>query len=507
MSSRSATLVDLGLDLVDSDLEDAHEMDIQYTDSDSHDECSSSDEELEGPEVELATEVVSSPARSVVETSRPTDFVGCDADRPLLALGSDRPTSDVWSRLGPRAPHDRNVSRASVRSRVSRAGPYIRRANNPHVAQAKTHTSDRRPAKLYHRYTRDRARRSEPKTWNDGRTRHNRWDSRPDTSRHPRRCLAPHSLTTLRGKTTTRRLKDTKPSSYPLQDKISPDVITALRSIKNRASVENIQESYVKSSEVMFRPFGGMMFPADSNPWAPVLSVMATGQPSLQNNPWLVGTPHTPIDAYGPKTHCAPWDDVLRHGPVLYKTFQTNPRTASTAKILREIVLRRESLIAALASADELFTWCKMCIAHNLPLRSEDPIISTSGAILENLLLQLRPFLPCYLRARKTKPLDELCNRAQLSDVQEIVSLTFILLARLSSRVRDSDGLLDYGVLGVDGDNQMDYYIPGSCLTGVLEILATHRNECVSRICELVASQLVSPNYVHGKYFYCNSLY
>ncbi|QOD40216.1 ICP27 [Macropodid alphaherpesvirus 2] len=506
MSSRTATLVDLGLDLSDSDLEDTHNMDIQFTDSESSDECSSSDEELKEPKVELSTEVVSSPALSVVENSHLTELPASAVGR---ALGPGKQSSNVWSRLGERPQQDRRkVHHTSGRFLGHRTEPHTRRANGTRSTQLEGRGVGRRTPKPYNRhYPRDRSRHPEQRVRSNSYVRQRRWEaSRSQPVRDDRGSSNPPSHLTFPSYLKNQRTENTKPTLQQNPDRIRPEVVAALRSIKERASTENIHKSYVQSCEVMSHIFDEKPFPKESNPWAPVLSAMILETPLAQDNPWLVGVPRTPVDAYGPQTHSASWDDVLRFGPVLYKTFQTNPRTASTAKIMRELVLRRESLIAALASTDELFTWCKMCVVQKLPLRTEDPIISTAGAILENLLVQLRPFVPCYLRARQTKTLDELCCRAQLSDVSEFISLIFVVLSRLAVRVRDSDGTMDYDVIGVEGDSQMDYYIPGACQSGVLEILATHRRECMSRICETVASQLVSSDYVHGKYFYCNSL-
>lgn len=198
---------------------------------------------------------------------------------------------------------------------------------------------------------------------------------------------------------------------------------------------------------------------------------------------------------------------MVAHGPSLYRTFAGNPRAASTAKAMRDCVLRQENFIEALASADETLAWCKMCIHHNLPLRPQDPIIGTAAAVLDNLATRLRPFLQCYLKARGLCGLDELCSRRRLADIKDIASFVFVILARLANRVERGVAEIDYATLGVGVGEKMHFYLPGACMAGLIEILDTHRQECSSRVCELTASHIVAPPYVHGKYFYCNSLF
>lgn len=184
---------------------------------------------------------------------------------------------------------------------------------------------------------------------------------------------------------------------------------------------------------------------------------------------------------------------MVAHGPSLYRTFAGNPRAASTAKAMRDCVLRQENFIEALASADETLAWCKMCIHHNLPLRPQDPIIGTAAAVLDNLATRLRPFLQCYLKARGLCGLDELCSRRRLADIKDIASFVFVILARLANRVERGVAEIDYATLGVGVGEKMHFYLPGACMAGLIEILDTHRQECSSRVCELTASHIVAP--------------
>lgn len=197
-----------------------------------------------------------------------------------------------------------------------------------------------------------------------------------------------------------------------------------------------------------------------------------------------------PFDA---ETRRVSWETLVAHGPSLYRTFAGNPRAASTAKAMRDCVLRQENFIEALASADETLAWCKMCIHHNLPLRPQDPIIGTAAAVLDNLATRLRPFLQCYLKARGLCGLDELCSRRRLADIKDIASFVFVILARLANRVERGVAEIDYATLGVGVGEKMHFYLPGACMAGLIEILDTHRQECSSRVCELTASHIVAP--------------
>ncbi|AFR32499.1 UL54 multifunctional expression regulator [Leporid alphaherpesvirus 4] len=270
-------------------------------------------------------------------------------------------------------------------------------------------------------------------------------------------------------------------------DAIEPSVMARLHSIVDRISSERIGESVVRGASVMRSPFGGSGFNTAGSSWAPVLAVATA--------------------PYNADARRVSWQTLVDHGPSLYQTFAAEGRAASTARVLRECVLRQENLTASLASADELLTWCKMCIHHGLPIQGRDPIVATSGAVLETLITHLRPFMQCYLRVRGMRPLDDLCSRRRLSDIHDIASFMFVILARLANRVERGVQSLTYDTLGVPTNLRMDFYVPGACMAGMIEILDTHRQECSSRLCDLTASYLMSPAYVHGKYFYCNELF
>lgn len=106
-------LIDLGLDLSDSDLdEDPPEPAESRRDdleSDSSGECSSSDEDMEDPHGEDGPEPILDAARPAVRPSRPEDpgVPSTQTPRPTERQGPNDPQPaphSVWSRLGARRP-------------------------------------------------------------------------------------------------------------------------------------------------------------------------------------------------------------------------------------------------------------------------------------------------------------------------------------------------------------------------------------------------------------------
>lgn len=505
-------LIDLGLDLSDSELEeDALERDEEGRrddpESDSSGECSSSDEDMEDPCGDGGAEAIDAaipkgpPARpedaGTPEASTPRPAARREADDPPPA------TTGVWSRLGtrrsasPREPHGGKVARIqppSTKAPHPRGGRRGRRRGRGRYGPGGADSTPN-PRRRVSRNAHNQGGRHPASARTDGpgatHGEARRGGEQLDVSGGPRPRGTRQAPPPLMALSLTPPHADGRAPvperKAPSADTIDPAVRAVLRSISERAAVERISESFGRSALVMQDPFGGMPFPAANSPWAPVLATQAGG-----------------FDA---ETRRVSWETLVAHGPSLYRTFAANPRAASTAKAMRDCVLRQENLIEALASADETLAWCKMCIHHNLPLRPQDPIIGTAAAVLENLATRLRPFLQCYLKARGLCGLDDLCSRRRLSDIKDIASFVLVILARLANRVERGVSEIDYTTVGVGAGETMHFYIPGACMAGLIEILDTHRQECSSRVCELTASHTIAPLYVHGKYFYCNSLF
>ncbi|AIA09549.1 multifunctional expression regulator [Macacine alphaherpesvirus 1] len=492
-------LVDLGLDLSDSDFEDADDApgseeagpsgDRGDSDSTSG-QCSASsdDEDMEasggedgGPRPAAAANRAAAPARP---------------DVGAAPRGAAHP-SGVWARLGRR--RRRSETERADDGGAARDGrrddgdgaPSPRRQRGPRsaVSLVKATSGGAAAPESGGTTPRRRGRRGRGRRREGGRAGRTaaanagRGGSEP---RHRRGGLAPPSLMALAvvppkapGHEGRRR------AASP--ENIGQSVRAALRSISERAAAERVSESFGRSAVAMHQPFGGAQFVAPDSPWAPVLG--------------------SSVGGYNPEQRRVSWETLALHGPSLYRTFVTNARAAAVSRTLRECVLRQESFVEAMASADETLSWCKMCIQHNLPLRPQDPIVATLGAGSENLSTRLRPFLQCYLKTRGVLALDELCARRRLSDIREIASFVLVTLARLADGARRQTTEIEYRAVGVASGEKMDFYVPGACMAGLIEILDTHRQECSSRACELTASHIIAPLYVHGKYFYCNSLF
>ncbi|AQS79162.1 multifunctional expression regulator [Ateline alphaherpesvirus 1] len=270
-------------------------------------------------------------------------------------------------------------------------------------------------------------------------------------------------------------------------DALRPNVLNSLETLASRVSADRIGASFDASAAIMRDPFAGGPFDAPGNPWAPALAP-AQG-------------PHEP------EKRRMSWEALLANGPLLHRLFEEQPRPAAAARALRECVLRNENLIEGLASADETLSWCKMCLCRGLPVRTRDPIVATAGAVLANLRLRLGPFMRCYMRSRGSLTLDDICARRCLADARDVTSFTFIALARIAHCVAQGRAEVPRGALGVSAGETMDFYTPGACMAGAIEMLDTHRHECGSYACRLTASHTLVPVYNHGKYFYCNMLF
>ncbi|AHM96031.1 multifunctional expression regulator [Papiine alphaherpesvirus 2] len=511
-------LVDLGLDLSDSDFEDTEDTTPGSAepgppggrgDSDSSSGlCSSSDddEEMESSGEEGGGAARGAAAGSAETPPRP------DADADRGAPRSGAPATGVWARLGRRRRRSEAEGPGGDDARGGRRyddgeapSPPRRRRPRSAVALVKTFggaaappNPNPNPSPSPSRGPRRRGRRGRGRRREGARGRPTAPAPAPGPGRNAaeprsrRDGTAPPALMALAvappqtpaGREGSGREGRRGAAS---SESIGQSVRAALRSISERAAAERVSESFGRSAVAMHHPFGGTQFAAPDSPWAPVLG--------------------SSVGGYNPEQRRVSWETLAAHGPSLYRTFVTNARAAVVARTLRECVLRQEGFVEAVASADELLSWCKMCVQHELPLRPQDPIIATAGAVLENLSTRLRPFLQCYLKARGALPLDELCARRRLSDIREIASFVFVTLARLAHGAKHRTTEIEYAAVGVAPGEKMDFYVPGACMAGLIEILDTHRQECSSRTCELTASHIIAPLYVHGKYFYCNSLF
>ncbi|ADO13774.1 multifunctional expression regulator [Saimiriine alphaherpesvirus 1] len=278
-----------------------------------------------------------------------------------------------------------------------------------------------------------------------------------------------------------------RPANEGYGDCLRANVLNSLETLSARVSAERVSESFNESAAVMRDPFMGEPFDATHNPWALALTP-ASGP-------------------YEPEKRRMSWDSLLAHGPRLHRLFEDQPRASATARALRECVLRNENLIEALASADEVISWCKMCVCRELPIRTRDPIIATAGAVLDNLRSRLAPFMRCYMRSRGSLTVADLCDRRRLSDARDVTSYVLILLARIAHAVSQGRAEIGKSVLGLGPEDDMSFYTPGACMAGTIEMLNTHKHECGSHICRVVASHTLVPLYYHGKYFYCNMLF
>ncbi|ASW27051.1 multifunctional expression regulator [Beluga whale alphaherpesvirus 1] len=200
------------------------------------------------------------------------------------------------------------------------------------------------------------------------------------------------------------------------------------------------------------------------------------------------------------------WETLVFHGRELHRMFEIRSHAAESARMFRDMALRTESLAEALASADECLVWGKLLALKNLPLRCRDPILATAGTVLQNLRLKLDPFLRCYLRTRAGRTAADLLAFPRLCDARCAVTYTLIMLAKIAGAVESGAENVPDSCLCID-TIPLQEYVPGACLAGVLQTLGDHQRTCGDRACRLVCSYSLIPQYVHGKYFYCNEIF
>ncbi|AVT50725.1 multifunctional expression regulator [Cervid alphaherpesvirus 2] len=270
-------------------------------------------------------------------------------------------------------------------------------------------------------------------------------------------------------------------------DARSPQLARSLAEAARRTTAERVAAAFAGARADLAQPVpNGGFRAAGVSPWAAVLDFGG--------------------EQFLPEARRVTWETLMFHGRDLYRMFEVRPRAAQAARALRDLVLRGESLLDALASADECLTWCKLVAAKNLRLRTRDPIVATAGAVLENLRLKLAPFMRCYLRAHSQPPLEELCAARRLSLAVCPLSYMFVMLARLARAVRSGAESVPLREVTV-GATPFEEYVPGACVAGLVDALDSHRRACDSATCQLVSSFTLVPVYMHGKYFYCNEVF
>uniref|UniRef100_A0AAU0K739 Transcriptional regulator family protein n=1 Tax=Anatid alphaherpesvirus 2 TaxID=3080522 RepID=A0AAU0K739_9ALPH len=200
------------------------------------------------------------------------------------------------------------------------------------------------------------------------------------------------------------------------------------------------------------------------------------------------------------------WDDLLTHGPELRRAFETRSRASAMAVGLREAVVRSETFVETLASVDETLAWIKMHAVLNLPLVSGDPILATAGAVLDALKNKLSPVMTCRHGSNR-RSIEDMLRRASPDDVNDPLTLALIMLARLTQVMRHNRGSYSARASDVDPLNSLGDYVPGACMTGILDYLDLHVKTCADHACKLYASYILTPVYTHGKYFYCNDMF
>nr|AGY33106.1 ORF4 [Human alphaherpesvirus 3] len=203
------------------------------------------------------------------------------------------------------------------------------------------------------------------------------------------------------------------------------------------------------------------------------------------------------------------WPELMLYGHELYRTFESYKMDSRIARALRERVIRGESLIEALESADELLTWIKMLAAKNLPIYTNNPIVATSKSLLENLKLKLGPFVRCLLLNRDndlgSRTLPELLRQQRFSDITCITTYMFVMIARIANIVVRGSKFVEYDDISCNVQ-VLQEYTPGSCLAGVLEALITHQRECGRVECTLSTwAGHLSDARPYGKYFKCST--
>ncbi|ACT88303.1 multifunctional expression regulator [Felid alphaherpesvirus 1] len=270
-------------------------------------------------------------------------------------------------------------------------------------------------------------------------------------------------------------------------DKICTRAFNEIYELKDRINAQRVSDMFGAAHQTLTLPIpnGGFRPPADSA-W---MAALEFGK-----------------DHFTQEGRRVTWETLMLHGHELYRLFEIRAHASESARALRSLVLRGEGLLEALASADETITWCKMCAEKNLRLRPQDPILATTSAVLENLKLKLAPVMCCYLRSSGSPSLEELCATPRLSDVTCVPTFMFITLARLARAVELNEECIPYDVIS-GSSRVLAEYTPGTCLAGVLEAIDLHRGKCDNTTCRLTCGYTTTPLYMHGKYFYCNSLF
>lgn len=206
-------------------------------------------------------------------------------------------------------------------------------------------------------------------------------------------------------------------------------------------------------------------------------------------------------------TLCGPqitWEYLLHAGPELRNTFEIRPRISLQASAAREAVLRGESFIAALGSAEETLSWLKLHAVLKLRLVNHDPIFKTAGAVLDNLRLKLAPIMMCKYGTEK-RSMGDMLRRSAPEDINDSLTLCLILLSRIRRVMHRTSGS-KYSYM-IDPRGCMIDYVPGECMTNILRYVDAHTRRCSDPACNLYISCTLMPIYIHGRYFYCNTLF
>ncbi|QPI70115.1 multifunctional expression regulator [Equid herpesvirus 6] len=276
-------------------------------------------------------------------------------------------------------------------------------------------------------------------------------------------------------------------SERPAADRVNAAAAAAIAEVGQREDGDRENDIFQRARVTLTTPVRNGGFRAETtSPWAAVLDFGSA--------------------PFNPEERRVTWETLTTHGENLYRLFEVRSHAAEAARALRDAVMRNESLLEALASADETLSWCKMLAAKGLALRTRDPIIATTGALLENLRLKLGPFMRCHLAATGGPTLEELCVLPRLADVACVPTFMLVTLARIARAVASGAETVARDDLGRDGRALGDY-VPGACLAGTLEAMDAHQRRCKEPTCGLVCSYTTVPVYLHGKYFYCNHLF
>nr|WGL40886.1 multifunctional expression regulator UL54 [Psittacid alphaherpesvirus 6] len=220
-----------------------------------------------------------------------------------------------------------------------------------------------------------------------------------------------------------------------------------------------------------------------------------------------------------------PWSDVGTHHPsAIFE--EMSPKSLSIITGAREAALRNENLIDALESADETLAWLRAHMCDGTDTFCTDPILSTSGAVLENLKQKLGPILNCKRVCYSRKSTDDMLRRADKRDMTDAVTFTLIMLARIAKAFRNRGAGMGNGrrfgrrsatdrhehlatcytfdaVGEIDPDRSaLQAYIPFDCSVGVIDYLTTHAQRCGDPACATyIASVIAAPSRSRIKLF------